>query len=187
MKKWLKVLLAADFFIILAMGMIAPIYAVFVENIGGDILDAGSTWAIFALTAGILVYIIGKWEDKDKHYAKMLFVGYSLRSLGFVGYMFVQNTYQLFAVQVLFGISMAVATPSFDALFSSYLDKGKYATEWGVWEAMNMIVSAVAALIGGVIAKYFGFNTLFMIMFICGLIGVAVSSVLVIKKIKISR
>ncbi len=178
MKKWLKVLLAADFFIILAMGMIAPIYAIFVENIGGDILDAGGTWAIFALTSGILLYIIGKWQDKKKHYAKMLFIGYSLRALGFLGYMFVQNTYHLFAVQIILGISLAIAAPAFDALYSTYLQKGKYAGEWGTWEAMNMIVTAIAALMGAAIAKYIGFRALFMMMFFSGVFGAAVSSIL---------
>ena len=91
MNKFLKILLGADFFIILGMGMITPIYAIFVEQIGGSILDAGSAWAIFAFTSGILMYLIGRWEDRKRHYAKMLFFGYLLRSLAFLGYFFLSK------------------------------------------------------------------------------------------------
>lgn len=181
MKKWIKVLLAADFFILLAMGMIAPIYAIFVEQIGGDILDASGAWAAYALTSGILMFLIGKWGDYKKHYAKLLFFGYLLRAMAFLGYLFVENTMQLFAVQILLGLGLAMSLPTYDALYSTYLDRGKYATEWGLWEAMNMIVAALGALIGGAIANYFGFKILFVIMFIIGIIGVIFSSRLLFK------
>lgn len=40
MKKGIKVLLISDAWINLAVGMIGPIYAIFVDEIGGGILDA---------------------------------------------------------------------------------------------------------------------------------------------------
>ncbi|MBW2999184.1 MFS transporter [Candidatus Woesearchaeota archaeon] len=182
MRKWLKILLAADFFLILGMGMITPIYAIFVEQIGGDILDASGAWAIFALTAGSLMYLIGKWEDRKKHYAKMLFYGYLLQAIAFLGYFFVQNTTHLFGVQILIGLSTAMISPSYDTLFSKYLDKGKYASEWGLWEGMDMIGAAFAAAIGGGIANYFGFKVLFIIMFFVGITGAIISSILMSRK-----
>jgi len=182
MRKWLKILLAADFFLILGFGMITPIYAIFVEQIGGNILDASGAWAIFSFTSGILMYLIGKWEDKDKHYAKMLFIGYILRGVAFLGYFFVQNTYHLFGVQLILGLAGAVAIPSYDALYSKFLEKGKFAEEWSLWEGMNMIVGAVAALIGGAIASFFGFKILFLLMFLSAIIGAAIASILMAKE-----
>ncbi len=182
MKKGLRILLAVDFFMLLGISMITPIYAFFVEQIGGDILAASGSWAVFAFTSGILMYLIGKWEDKKKHYAKMLFAAYMLRTFTFLGYLFVQNTLHLFGVQIMLGLSFAVSSPSYDALYSKYLDKGKYATEWGLWEGMNMVVTALAALIGGAIATYFGFKTLFIMMFASGVIGTIISSFLISKK-----
>lgn len=135
MKKWLKIIISADFFIMLSMGMITPIYAIFVEKIGGDILDASGAWAIFAFTSGILMYLIGKWEDRKKHHAKMLFLGYFLRSVSFLGYFFVQNTLQLFGIQLILGLSIAIT----DLLLMLYiqnilirenlLQNGKYGEE----------------------------------------------------------
>ena len=48
---------------------------------------------------------------------------------------------------------------SYDTLYSKFLDKGKYATEWGMLEGVDMIGAAIAALIGGAIANFFGFKT----------------------------
>jgi DHA1 family tetracycline resistance protein-like MFS transporter len=41
----LRVLLMSDALILIAVAMVTPIYAVFVSNVGGDILDAGLTAA----------------------------------------------------------------------------------------------------------------------------------------------
>ncbi|MBU0635740.1 MFS transporter [Candidatus Micrarchaeota archaeon] len=184
MRKWLKTLLVADSFAALASGMLLPIYAIFVGQIGGDLLDASSSWAVFAIIAGILIYVMGRWEDKHKHYARLMFSGYLLRALAFLGYFFVSNTTELFLVQIILGISAAVLTPSYDALYSSYLDKGKYATEWGAWEGMTLVVEGIAALMGGAIVFYFGFSVLFLIMFLTGLLGALISIRLMSKKAK---
>jgi len=181
MKKKLKILLAADSYLLLGTGMMIPVYAIFVERIGGDILDASWAWAIFSAVSGILMIIIGKWEDRNKHYERMLFFGFLLRSFAFFGYFFVSNTFQLFGTQILLGISMAMSGPAYDAMYSKNLDHGKFASEWGAWEAMNMIVAAVAAIIGGLIVTYFSFKALFIIMFIIGLIGTFFSFLLLRK------
>jgi len=53
MKRGLRFLLIADAWVNLALGMIGPIYAIFVEQIGGDILDASWAYFTYMLTAGI--------------------------------------------------------------------------------------------------------------------------------------
>jgi MFS family permease len=186
--KVLRILLFADFFMLLAMGMLTPIYAIFVEEIGGDILSASGAWAIFTLTSGVLILLIGKWEDKQKQkgipYKRFIFFGYLIRSIAFLSYFFVADKYQLFLVQVLLGIGVATTVPAFDSLYSRFLSKGRFASEWGAWEGMNMIVAAIAAVIGGFIAAFLGFKVLFLIMFAASLVGLAISTRLPSKKIK---
>jgi len=181
MKRLLKILLAADFFVALAAGMIAPLYAIFVENIGGDILDASGAWATFAIVSGILMYVIGKWEDGHKHYASLLTAGFFLQSLAFLGYFFVANPLHLFLVQALLGVSTAIVYPSYDVLYTFFLEKTKMGSEWGFLEGMDMIIQGISALLGGVIVSFFGFPTLFLLMFILGLIGTAVSGWLLLQ------
>jgi len=107
MNKILKVLLASSFFVSLAGGFFTPIYAIFVEEIGGDILTAGSAYAAFAIVSGLLIYAIGLWEDKVKHQEKLFVLGQGLTVLGFTGYLFIDSPKDLFIVQVILGIAVS--------------------------------------------------------------------------------
>ena len=51
--KQIKTLLLTDGIIILACAMLGPIYALFVQEIGGDLLDAAYAFAVYAFVAGI--------------------------------------------------------------------------------------------------------------------------------------
>lgn len=171
MKRGLRVLLFSDSFINLALGMIGPIYAIFVEEIGGDMLNA--SWAYFAymFSAGFVMYIISKWEDKVKHKESLIVLGYVLTNVGCFSYIFVSNQAMLLMTQIILGISMAVLDPAFDSVYAHYTSKKEEASDWGIWEAMNYIVTALAAIIGGYIASEFGFRILFIVMFIFSLAG----------------
>ena len=115
MKKGIRALLLSDALINLALGMIGPIYAIFVEQIGGDMLDA--SWAYFAymFTAGSVMYLISKWEDRVKHKEKLVLIGYSLTSIGCLSYLFVSDHITLLITQVILGLSMAILDPAFDS------------------------------------------------------------------------
>jgi DHA2 family multidrug resistance protein-like MFS transporter len=182
MKKELRILLWASAMFMLAGGLFGPLYAVFVEDIGGDLLTAGGAWAIYLIVAGIVVYFISRWEDHVKHQEKLVVWGFVLSVIGFAGYLFIREPWHLFLVQVIFGFGEAIGTPAFDGLYSKHLDKGKFASEWGLWESMDYIIAGIAALIGGLVANYYGFRLLFVIMLILSIIGVIISVFLVYRK-----
>lgn len=171
MKKELKVLLAVSAMFTLAGGLFGPIYAVFVEQIGGDLLDAGGAYAAFSIATGVLIFILGRWEDHVKHMEKLIIIGYLLNVFGFVGYLLIRNPMDLFLVQILFGISAAINTPAYDGLYSKLMDRGRYASEWGMWESQYYIIGAVAAVSGGFLAEMYGFAFLFQIMLGISIIG----------------
>jgi hypothetical protein len=98
-----------------------------------------------------------------------------LESIGFLGYLFITEIWQLFIVQAVFGLAVAVRTPAFDGLYSAHLDKGRYASEWGVWESITWIVTGVSAFVGGFVVSQWGFDTLFGIMLAFSLAGLTVS------------
>ncbi len=171
MKAGLKVLLFAEACFTIAAGMLGPIYAVFVDEIGGNLLDASSAWAVFMLTMGIIVFLIGRWEDRLKHKERIIILGYAIRALGYLGYVFVYNQPSLLVVQFILGLGGALNIPAYDSMYTRFLDKGKEASEWADWEAMYYIMTAFAAIFGGIVASVFGFRSLFVIMFIFSLIG----------------
>ncbi len=178
MHKQLKLFLAVNSFFVFSIGMFWPIYAIYVQKIGGDILDAGTASAIFMIVSGVGILFMGKVQDKIKRDKPVIIVGYSLMSISFLGYFFVSNVAQLFLVQVLLGISSVIVTPAYDSFYTKYLEKGKFASQWGAWEASWHIVTGIAALVGAFLAKMLNFKALFMAMFLISLIGLAMSILL---------
>jgi len=182
MKKELRTLLLASALFSLAGGLFGPIYAIFVEEIGGDLLAAGGAYSAFAIAAGVLIFFISRWEDHIKHQEKLVIAGFILSCLGFLGYLFIRSPIDLFIVQIIFGIGEAVGTPAYDGLYSKHLDKGRFVSEWGLWESLHYIIIGAAAAMGGVTASLYGFRFLFTIMFGLSIIGLVVSMLLISRK-----
>jgi len=156
--------LVTDAFYMLAGAVIAPIYALFVKDIGGDLLDASLTFTVYMITAGVVVLLLGLWEDKAKHQTKFVIAGYGIGAIGYLGYLFVNSAGSLFIVQAVLGLSAALKDPAYDALFSN--SGGKHlALAWGEWEAVDYIALGIGAFAGGFIAQEFGFQALLVIMF----------------------
>lgn len=160
----IRILLGTNALILLASAMLGPIYAIFVTQIGGDLMDASIAGFLFAISAGLITLLTGKYADGVKHNDKILVLGYSIIGVGFLLYPFVASVYTLFAIQALIGIGNAVYSPAFDKLYSIHLDHGKDGEEWGTWESLNYFMGAFGALLGGWLVTKFGFNTLFYMM-----------------------
>ena len=160
----LKILLVTNGIILLAGAMLGPIYALFVEKIGGNILDAGITGAVFALTAGITTIISGRYADKIKENELIIVFGYFLLGIGFFLYSKVNSVGTLLLVPVLIGFGEAIYAPAFDSVYTKHIKKGTAGKLWGLWEGMDYFVTAGGAVAGGFIVFKFGFNALFLIM-----------------------
>ena len=167
--KALKILLAVNAATLFAGAMIAPIYAMYVEKIGGDLLDASLTSAIFSLVAGAVSLIAGRYSDKTKNNELIVALGYFVLGVGYFFYTLVDSILSLFAVQVFIGIGFAISSPPYDALYSKHVDGHKSGTQWAGWESMAFITTAVGAVAGGLIATEFGFQSVFVIMSVLSL------------------
>lgn len=160
----IRLLLTIDGFRIFALGLLGPIYAIFIEKIGGDILDVGLAFAIYSITLGVIAYFVGRAGDKFINPLKLMFLGYLLYAVSFYIYIFVRTPAQFMITQVILGVAGAFSAPTFDAFFSTHLDRKKSNTEWADWEAENFVLTGIAALIGAAIAKFLGFKILFFVM-----------------------
>lgn len=160
----LKILLGTNALVIVAGEMFGPIYAFFVEKVGGDILAAGITAAAFPIVAGLMTIILGRLEDALKEQELMISWGYFVMAAGFLSFIFVGSPAGLFLAQAVIGPGYAIYAPAWDALYSKYVDHKRGAFLWGTQEGLQQIFAAVGAISGGVIATYWGFNPLFMIM-----------------------
>ncbi len=145
-------------------GMLGPLFALFTERIGGDVLDVAWAWATYLFVTGILYILVGKIVDRRNNKEKIMVIGYFLNALMTFGYLFVSSPWHLFIVQAGLGVAAALATPTWNALYSKHEDKKHDGFHWGLAGGEGQIITGVALVIGGLIANYFSFTALFLTM-----------------------
>ena len=181
MKKEVEILTAVSLFYNMGAGLFTPVYALFVRDIGGTAVEAGIAWAIYSIVLGILTMVFGRMEDHKLNKRKMVFFGYIIVAFCSLGYLLIQEPWHLFALQFLIGLGVAILAPAWYALFGLFEDKGAEASEWSLWSGGRSIFMGIAAIGGGFIINTFGWETLFITMFVFQIIA-ALISVKLLKK-----
>ena len=90
--------------------------------------------------------------------------GYALNAIFTFGYLWVETPFHLFFVQAGLGLAAALATPTWNALYSEDEDPKHSGFVWGLADGDYRFVTGVAILIGGAIINYFSFRELFLTM-----------------------
>ena len=144
-------------------GMLGPLFAVFSNRLGGNILDITIAWATYLIVSGVLNVIVGKISDRHSK-EKLMVLGYGLNALFTFGYLLVDSPFNLFLIQAGLGVASALATPTWYALFSEYTEKTRGGFTWGLTHGSSEIIDGVAVIIGGLIVSYFSFEALFITM-----------------------
>jgi MFS family permease len=164
LEKGYKILLIASLLANFGDNLIGPFYAVFVEKIGGSILDIGFTVTVFGICTGVLMIIVGKISDRlDKKLVTVF--GYGLYALGSFLYLIISSPWQLFALQVVFAFGTACLAAPLTALFSQYIQKGKEGAQWGLEGGGSFLAIGIASFFGTLITNQWGFKILFLAMF----------------------
>lgn len=145
-------------------GMLGPLFAVFAERVGGDILDITWAWATYLVMTGICYILVGRLINGKPYKAKVMVFGYALNALLTFGYLFVSSPWHLFFVQAGLGIAEAIGTPAWDALYAKNIDETHDTYAWGLASGQSQIVTGMAIVCGGLIAHYISFNALFITM-----------------------
>ena len=164
LNKQLKILLYGSNIWYLGEGMFAPIFGVFTQKIGGNILDITSIWAAYLIATGIFTVFVGKISDKKLSKEKLLVTGYGLNAIFTFCYLFASSNFSLFIVQVGLGVASALSNPTWNALYAQYENKKQAGFIWGIADGQSKIFTGIAVVVGGFIANYFSFNTLFITM-----------------------
>lgn len=170
MKQEEKILLWGASFWWFGEGLFGPLFAIFAGRIGGNVLDITWAWAIYLVTTGVLEVFVGKISDRIGH-AKLMVIGYSLNAIFTFCYLLIHTPAGLFLVEAGLGIALALADPTWDALYAKFEDRKRAGFIWGLEHGTEEIITAVSILIGGVIITYFSFTALFIIMGIIQTIG----------------
>jgi MFS family permease len=181
MKQSLWLLFLSIIFSTFAVEFFAPFYVVFVQGIGGTLIIAGSTWAIYKLGSALFMIVSGRLADSIGS-KNMMVIGHVIRIVGTAGYFFITSVWHLFLIQIIHSIAHASILPGYRKLYSKNEDRGQEGREWSYAIAMEDVVVAFAIFLGGVTAEYFGFTSIFVIMLVAHSI-----SLLIAVKIRLSK
>jgi predicted MFS family arabinose efflux permease len=157
-------------------GMLGPLFAVYAEKVGGDILDITWAWTAYLVITGILYIVFGRLLNNKSYKDKVMVGGYILNALLTFCYIFVSNPLHLFFVQAGLGVAEAIGTPAWDALYAKNQTEEMDSYAWGLSTGQSQIVTGVAFGVGGLITHFISFNALFITMGIIQIIAAIVTS-----------
>jgi len=164
MNRCLKILLFIAYGWFLAQGMFGPLFVIFAGNVGGDVLDITGAYTAYYVVVGILYFVVGKLADKLHAEKKIMTIGYAIDTVVCFGYLFVTDPMGLFITQIFCGVAMACTTPTWNTLYTEYLESGKKNSGWSYYGGGSQIIQAIAMSAGGMIISFFSFEVLFMTM-----------------------
>ena len=159
-----RFLTVSDVVIGTGLGLFGPIFAVFLAqrietNNALEIIGIGTSIYLFTRSLGQIpvAYLIDKIPGERDDF-KILMIGNIVYVLVPILYIFISQPWHLFAIQFFYGLGAALVFPSWYAIFTRHIDKGKEGMEWGMYQTVNDMGTAVAASIGGFVAAFYGFN-----------------------------
>ena len=169
MHKNIKILLSCSILIHGGINLLAPIYAIFIKNIGGSLVDASATIGAYAILKGILYFLFRQQDNSHLSRKWMIALGYFLFAIGYVFYIFATKTSHVFGIQALLALAEVIINPSWSAVIANALTKGKERGIYSDFYGYRSIFEGLAAISGGFLAMYLGFNSLFILMAIFAL------------------
>ena len=169
----IRFLIYSDFVLNSGWGLLGPVFAIFiVQNIAvGDVAEGARIAGFASLTYWIvkstLQIPIGKNLDRnhgEKDDFRFMVFGTFLTGLVPFGFMLSSQPWHIYAFHVLHAIGMAMVIPSWSAIFTRHIDKGKEASEWSLRSTSLGFGSGIAGALGGIIAGIYGFNIIFILV-----------------------
>jgi len=170
----ITILLISDLFVVVGFGFVEPILALFIVDLpGATIKTIGVAMGIYLITKSLTQVPFSRFIDKydDSFDVKWLFFGTTLIAMTPIIYMNADNVFMIYIAQIINGLGAGFAYPAWLGLWSTHLDRGKESFQWSFYSTITGISTAVAAPTGAYIADTFGFQNLFLAMFIFAIFG----------------
>jgi sugar phosphate permease len=180
LNKIIKSLIISDFFLNLGWGLVSPIFALFIlENITSqDSLKAAEVAGLSALfywiTKSLFQIPVGYLLDKkvgEKDDFWFMVIGTFITAIVPIGYIFSTQPSHIYFWQVIHAVGMAMALPSWLAIFTRHIDKNKEGFEWGVETTSIGLGAGIAGGLGGVLVSFFGFGSVFFFVSILNFVS----------------
>ncbi len=126
-------------------------------RLGADTVSfIGIGTGIYFLTRALFQMPIGMLTDKienDKDEIILLFLGMVLMGIPFLFYPMITKPFQYYVLQFIFGLGVSFNLPNWRKLFALNLDKGKEGFQYGFYETVISISTAIFSGLIGYIAN----------------------------------
>jgi len=145
-----------------AMGILGPFYVIFVQKIGGSIENLGFAFGIMVMTQSITSYFFGKYSDKLGRKPFLIATGF-LNSAILFAFTFIQTVTQLYAIQIIWGITDAMDLTISTAFLGDITKKTKRGSQIGKYNSIIGIVTGFAMIVSGIMVGMLGFQSIFYV------------------------
>lgn len=171
----IRTLVISDFFLFFAIGLLTPIFAVFVlENVDNRIEVVGLAVSCYWLTRVLMVMPFSLLMDKLKgevdEFLFMVIGTFALSAIPLF-YIIATEPWHVYFLQIANGLASAMAVPAWRIIFTNHIDRRMVGFEWSLEDIGIGIATAASAAAGAFIAARFGWPALFATIFLFGLIS----------------
>lgn len=168
-----KVILSAicAFNVILSFTLVSSFLPIYLDNIGISLANIGLVFAFGAIIAGILRFPIGTMSDRVGRRPFMLFgaIGYPIFAIGII---LSRSTAHFVGVRLLIELFGALFWIAFWAYIFDTIHRGHEGREIAHTNMVIRTGQIIAPFVGGLIITYYGFQHLFFLGAVIGLINI---------------
>ena len=144
----------------IVFGLIGPFYVVYVERLSGGMEKLGIAFSIMILLQSFTSYFAGHFSDKLGRRPFLIVTAYA-DAIILLLYTVIHETYQLYLLQGILGITNGVADTIGTSLLGDLTIKEKRGKTIGKFNAIVGLSSAAGLSLGGYMAKFYGLKSLF--------------------------
>jgi MFS family permease len=141
-------------------GMIGPFYAIYVAKVSGGLEKLGFAFSIMILVQAAASYFVGRYSDRLGR-KPFLFGAAYMDAAILLSYTIVEETYQVYILQALLGVTNAVSMTIRGTLLADLTKVDKRGLEIGRFNALVSIFTAGGFTLGGYLTKYYGLKSIF--------------------------
>lgn len=141
-------------------GLIGPFYVVQVERLSGGMEKLGIAFGIMVLVQSGTAYCAGHYSDSLGRKPFLFLTAYAGALILFL-YTVIHETYQLYLLQGLLGVTQGVADTITTSFLGDLTKKERRGRAIGSFNAIVGLGSAAGLSIGGYVAKLYGLQSLF--------------------------
>lgn len=159
-----KFLLFSSLISTFADSLFGPLYAIYVQGIGGSLLDVGNSIALYSVATGALIIVAGKISDKINK-VLLTTAGFTISAFATLAYLVIKTPVELYVLQVVFALSTALLSAPFSALFAQHIKEERAGLMWAFDAGGGKILAGIGISIGTFVTHAFGFMTVFFVIF----------------------